>query len=500
VQGWLGDMFRMGWALAYWNARKSLFVLRRRRGACPCHNPSDSGRAMETGCDAALQWRQPARFRRVCPLLTTNAKGSWVCSVAADGVRPFWGRAVGYAGGTLLALVVLAAGAAFGTMRVIGYHVTVRQICWPPAWRELGEVRAQLFVEKAQAHFRAGRVHEAVSALMTAHEVAPADYAVAMTLAQVMQAGNPAAADGLYLQMLKVHPEKRTETARVWFLSLLGRGQLADVAELARRQLATDKEQTPAWTHALIFAARHLKQPELLEAAATAPGVPPATGAVLRLEARVRRAPRDLVATALLTEPLPDGFPYALVQRAELLIEFGRPREALGVLAQAQRVLSGRDVVRLALLAYVAAGDTTALNREAGQLLAPARKPGLGEITLVGQHLIRFPNKPLLDNLAAVLEGRLALTAEQHREAWFTVLCAAGAAGDRAVFDRLKGKAVAGSFLNPAGADRLQNFFFGANAGRNLDGILLMAEQMAVDLVYTLLDRYWTAPVAKPGG
>lgn len=491
-------MWRTGWALAYWNARKSLFVLRHRRGQCPCHNPSDSGRPMETGCEAVLHWPRPARFRRVCPLLRPNQKGGWVCSVAAEGVRPFWGRALGYAGGVLLALVILVGGGVFGTMRVIGYQASLRQVFWPPAWRELREVRAQLFVDQARAHFQAGRMREALNALLTAHEVAPGDYAVAITLAQVVQAGNPPAADEIYLQMLKQHPERRADTARVWFLSLLGRGRLADVAALAQRQLAADPGQAAAWTHALIFAARHLQQPELLETAAAVSGVPAGAESVLRLEARVRRAPRPDVANLLLTAPLPDNFPYALVQRAELLIEFGRTREALALLGQSRLQLGGRDVVRLALWAYAAGGDAATLTRETDSLLAPGRKLGLGEITLLGQHLIRFPDKPLLARLADLLEFRAALSAEQEREAWVNVLCAAGAAGDRPLFNRLKDKAVAAGMTNSGGADRLQDFFFGMNSAHRVDSILPAAEQVTADLTYTLLDRYWTPDGPKP--
>jgi tetratricopeptide (TPR) repeat protein len=500
VKAWLGDIFRMGWALAYWNARKSIFVLGRRRGQCPCQNPSDSGRAMETGCEAILHWQRPGRFRRVCPLLVPKQKGGWVCSVSADGVRPFWGRALGYAGGTLLALAIVAGGGAFCTMRVIGYRVSLRQVFWPPAWSEMREVRAQLFVEQARTHYKAGRIREAMNALLTAHEVAPADYAVAMTLAQVMQAGNPGAADGIYLQMLKQHPEKRTETARVWFLSLLGRGRLADVAALSRRQLPADPAQAAVWTHALIFAARHLQQPELLETAAAVPGVSAGAGAVLRLEARVRRAPLADVPAILLTEPLPENFPYALEQRAELLIEFGRTREALALLAQSQLQLGGRDVVRLALAAYAAGGDGATLTRETDGLLAPARNPGFGEITLLSQHLIKYPNKALLDHVAALLAGQAMLSAEQQREAWFSVLCAAGAAGDRPVFNQLREKAAVAGVLPASGADRLQDFFFSTNPGRRVESILPSAEQMPVNLTYTLLDRYWRPDFAKPGG
>jgi len=493
-------MVRMGWALAFWNARKTIFVLRGRRGQCPCHNPSDSGRPLETGCEAVLQWRQPQRFRVVCPLLAAKPGGGWVCSVAAGGVRPFWGRALGLAAATVAVAVILAAGGVFGTMRAIGYQVSLRQVIWPPAWRELRAVRAQLFVDQSREHYQAGRLREAVSALLTAHEVAPNDYRISMTLAQVAQAGSPSAADGIYVQMMKQHPEMHADTARVWFVSLLGRGRLADVAALARRELSASPAQAEVWTDALIFAARHLRQPELLESASAAPGVPAAAAAVLRLEARARQAPRATVPAMLLAEPVPENFPYALTHRAELLVEFDRPREALAVLAQAQRVCSGRDIARLALTAYVADNDPATLVRETDSLLSPLKNPGLAEITLLSQHLVRFPNKAVLDRVAGLLEGRPNLLPDNRREAWFSVLCAAGAAGDRPVFARLKGKAVADGLLTPAAADRLADFFFGPGTGKRVESILPMAEPMTVYLMYALLDRYWTPEPEKRGG
>jgi len=494
VKSWLGDLLRMVWALGYWNARKTMFVLRQRRGACPCFNPSDSGRPRETGCEAVLHWAQPARFRRVCPLLVRNERGGWVCSVAADGVRPFWGRAWGYAGGAVAAVALAAGAGAWGTMRAIGYQVSLRQVFWPPAWRELREVRAQLFVRQAQDHFRAGRMREAVTALMTAHQVAPADYAVAMTLAQVMQGANPAAADALFLQMMQQHPDRRNDTARVWFTGLLGRGQLADVGELARRQLAADPANAGVWTHALIFAARRLQNPRMLEEAAGAAGTPAAAAGVLRFEARVRRAQPAAVPDLLLREPLSKDFPYAFIQRAELFIEFGRPREALGVLAVSQDFVGKLDLVRLGLAAMAAGGERERLAREAGTLLNQPKNPVALTVILLGEHLIRYPDKALLAQVATRWEGAVGVAPENKMEAWYALLCAAGAAGDRGTFDRLGAGAVAQEAVTRAALARLQEFFFGPPDQRRLDAIMPPAGLVSLELPYALLDRYW-----KPG-
>ena len=94
-----------------------------------------------TGCEAVLHWHRPERFRRVCPLLERGVDGRWCCSVAADGVRPFWGiaaRAVLLVSAGIFLVVTLGA---WGGLRIIGYPVKHYQVAWPPAWRALAVVR-----------------------------------------------------------------------------------------------------------------------------------------------------------------------------------------------------------------------------------------------------------------------------------------------------------------------------------------------------------------------
>ena len=58
MTGWLGDFFRVWWALFYWNTRKTWFRLRgAHRDDCPCQTYSDSGHAMDSRCEAILGTR-----------------------------------------------------------------------------------------------------------------------------------------------------------------------------------------------------------------------------------------------------------------------------------------------------------------------------------------------------------------------------------------------------------------------------------------------------------
>ncbi len=480
----------MAWALLYWNARKSVFVLQKRRGRCPCHHPSDSGRPMETACEAVLYWKKPARFHRVCPLLARNTQGTWVCSVAATGVRPFWGRAVAWYGGVLAALLILGGFSLWGAMRGIGYQVTPRQVFWPPAWRELKQARVQLFIDQARGHYQAGRIREAISALAVANELAPENYTAGMMLAQFYQAGNPEASDRIYLRMSQLHPDQRNDIARVWFRSLLARGRLVDVAELARRQVTADPKQATAWTHALVFSARLLKKPEIFEQSAADAKLPAAVREVLRFEAAVRNAPVESRRRLLLETPLPADYLYAREQRVELMIEFGLTQEALQLLAGSQVALSGRDVVRLALDALASSGDKERTRREVESLLAPAKKIGPAELTLIAQHLIAHPDAGLLTRLTGSLSRMENLGPEQLLEVHLNLLCVTGAAGDAARFAEVKKAALAAGLIGAALVQRLDDFFFGERRNQRVDLLLTSIPFMPLDITYVLLDKY----------
>ena len=117
---WLEDCGRFWWALIALNLSKTLFAARGRRGRWPCQSPSDSGRAWETTCEAKALWNNPARFRRVCPILKKAPDGRWVCSANTADVRPFWGRAAAWFGGAAIALSVAGTILYFVFLRIVG--------------------------------------------------------------------------------------------------------------------------------------------------------------------------------------------------------------------------------------------------------------------------------------------------------------------------------------------------------------------------------------------
>lgn len=490
MKGWLGDLWRTGWALFYWNVRKTVYRARGRVGPCPCHNPSDSGAPLETGCEAMLGWHQPRRFRRVCPLLQQNARGQWVCSVRPEEVRPFWGRAMLLVGGTgaVVALVTLLG--VFGLMREIGYDVSLRQLAWPPAWRELHGVRAKLFIEQARTAYAAGRVREALSALVVAYEMDPTNYSVAMMLAQFYQAGNPALADNLYGALLREHPEHRVETARVWFRSLLARGQLRGVAELARRQLAVESKQAAAWVHATSFAARHLKDPQILEAAAAIPHLAPAVQDTLRLAGSVLQLPRAEARDALRAAPATPGFVYDRVYRIESLARLGYPDEAFELLLESRPYLAGRDVARLAFALYAQRGDGVRLEREYDALLAPGRNLRGHELSLLAIHLVEWPDARLLAKVADAFPRLESEPLEVQLEVGLAIFCAAGVARDRARMEEIQSRLTRNTRIPLAGMNRLGAFFLAEKGKVRIENILPQQSSLSLELNYALLERY----------
>ncbi|MBI2497405.1 MAG: hypothetical protein HYV75_05630 [Opitutae bacterium] len=253
--GWIGDFFRFWWALFYWNIRKGWFRLSgAHRDDCPCQNQSDSGLAFESRCEPITQWHRPARFRRVCPLLKETPDGLR-CSVEAEGVRPFWGRAAVYAGGALLALYLAGTLAAYVALRAANYEMGYLVVAWPPRWQELRGAQERLYAARAQTAIRQGNYQEAILSLEMVCQLNPRNYSAGLALAGLSQvAARPNVAEHIYERLMRDVPEQRIATAQIWFRTLLARANYANIIPLAATMLSEDPEQRGAWLNALLFA------------------------------------------------------------------------------------------------------------------------------------------------------------------------------------------------------------------------------------------------------
>lgn len=483
--GWTADFFRSLGAPWYWNARKQWFVVRGRRGQCPCHNESDSGRPGETRCEAVVYWNNPRRFaRHVCPLLKQNAEGEWRCSVPPERVRTFWVRPVAWyalLGGTSVGLV---GGLVWGTMRGVGYEVSPRQILWPRAWSELRGVRADFFVAQARTHLEGGRFREAIAALGVAADLRPEDYETAMLMAQVTHLTRPESVDLVYRRLYEIHPERRSETSRVWFRSLLARGQLGGVAELARRRLMASGEDWAVWAHALMFAERWVGKWEVLEDRLVRDHLPAAARSVLDLEVRIRRAEALEAKRLLVAEPVPQEA-FAVVHRAERLVEFGDPMEALLQLKEHRAALPAKDYVRLVLAAHAAARNRAALEREVRGLLARRGAEHAGAVALVAQHLVIYPNAELLDECRAA--ALLLPAGTEAGEAWAALYCAAAVAGRSAWLPEISAKFASASEVTRTNQERVDQLI--ASPNQSPLKLLTVVRPMSIELNYAILER-----------
>jgi hypothetical protein len=257
VTGWIGDFFRFWWALFYWNTRKAWFRLRgAHRDDCPCQNVSDSGLAMDTRCEAVIHWSQPGRFRRICPLLVETADG-WRCSVEAERVRPFWGRAAKYAAATLVALYLAGTIAAYFSLRAAKYDMSYLVVAWPPRWHELRDAQERLYAARVQEALARGNYQDAILSLEMVCQLNPHNYSAGLALAALSQvAAQPYVSEHIYERLMRDVPEQRIQTAQIWFRTLLARGAYEKIIPLAVAMLNEDPNQRGAWLNALLFSAR----------------------------------------------------------------------------------------------------------------------------------------------------------------------------------------------------------------------------------------------------
>ena len=492
---WFADSFRLVGGFLFWNARKTLYRRRGGRGRCPCQHPSDSGRAWETGCHAITHWNEPARFRRICPLLLKNPDGLWRCSVDRADVRPFWGRAFAFYGGGLATLYLLGTLAAFTALRTTGYQVTYPGVLWPPAWSKFTEVKSEFFYAKFQRAYAAQDIREALLDLALAYDLDPRNYDAGFRLAQLYQAGQPALSDRIYHHLLVDHPEKTEQTSQAFFRALLARGDLQAVQTLAHDRILESPGSSPAWLNAFLFANRRTGDTDalaLLARETLVKQLPADVRTVLNLAAALRTASPEDVRQLLISGSGRGADGYTLYFICRQLITQGFPQVALGLLDQPDTGLGVRDRASLHLDALAAQGWTTTLENETDLLLAPP--PTAAVVELFCTHLIRWPDEKLFEKLAVRLRQSPLPRNEESYSAYLAFFCAAGVARDEprlnwsiARLNEISGTTFAS--LKPAG-----EFFLGRQKFGHLGNYLPTLQPLPLETTYALIRRY--IPVA----
>lgn len=255
VESRLADLLRLPVSALHWNVAKTWFVLRGRRGHCPCHDLSDSGEPGRTRCMAAVPWRSPACFRRVCPLLVQTEHG-WCCGVAPAQVRPFWGRMFAGMAVALLALYLLGSVAVLGLLHRTGYdQLRYADVIWPGNWGRFKVVQARYYRAMGDTALRQREYRQALMAYATAMETAP-DYPSGLALAVLASyAGNYAYSDSLFIRLRHDFPAEHERTAIAFHDQLLGSLRLRKLADLCLTGIwHPDRPRLP-WVRLLVFVA-----------------------------------------------------------------------------------------------------------------------------------------------------------------------------------------------------------------------------------------------------
>lgn len=429
--GWFADSFRFAGALLYWNARKSWFRLRRGRAACPCQSPSDSGRALETGCDACMHWHNQERFRKVCPLLVQTPNGL-KCSVNTADVRPFWGIALKYYGGALLAIYLAGVIAVFSFLRTIGYPISILHVGLPPLWHRVGQARGWFFLTRAQQAFNAGKTNEGLLYLANAYEFDPNNYDAGLLLAKTYQLSQPARSDEILAKLLRDHPAHRDATAQQWFRSLLARGEFEQISSLAVGEIMHNSAFANVWMRALVFASRQSHDEAQLRTLLHS-DVPSAQiwRNVIETELLLRSGKRDDARRRVEQAWPANTPPFGWLYRVETELAIGDPTTALDLLVQQRAKLDDEAYFtqRLHCLAVAGAEQTLRAEFESTLLVPPLNQPRL---KMMCAQLIRHPDRLLFSRLVAKVDRAAMPLTDETAGGWFSLLCTAGVVGDMA--------------------------------------------------------------------
>lgn len=433
-----------------------------------------------------MHWHEPRRFRRVCPLLTETPQGLR-CSVDTLDVRPFWGRAGLYYGGTFGAAYLAVALALFAFLRTVGYPISIVHLVWPGSWDRVGQVRGWFFMDRADRAFAAGKPAEGMLYLRNAFEFDPSNPTVGLVFAQKLQLSQPGQSDQIYRRLLQQHPAQRAAIAQLWFRALLARGDFAAVQELAAERVVAEPAEASVWMRALIMATRETgdRAPldQLLDASHAA-AIP--WHEVLRTELALR-AGRQAEARRRLAARWDQAPGYALFYQLSELTRLGDGVAAIDLAQAYGAQLDDTARVTLLLEAYATLGLEQARQRLITSLLTSPPNPPT--INLLSAHLVRHPAPALFDQLYRRVEELRLPFADATLQTYAGLYCTAGANG---AWDALH--AVAARMQPRAGGNALTlgfvEAFFRGETPQKLATSMLPPLPVSLEMTYALIERY----------
>lgn len=434
---WLADAARCTWALLYWNARKSSYVLGGRSGRCPCQNPSDIGGKGGVRCDASLYLNEPLRFRRVCPLVVSspNGRGAY-CSVAASEVRPFWGRAVKFFALVALGFYLVSVTSVFVGLRSTGLRtVSWFQVGWPGSWDEIPKARSAYFFQQALTACARGDYPQAYQSMLAAVALDRSNYPARLFTAQYAAfAGEMLSSDALFAIAVKEFPEHRDRTVITWHDSLLAVARYDKLARFSLEQAGLDQARRSVWVGSMSLAMRlgRLGATFLKENQAAVAGLGPDAEPLVRAAAAIADNDGEAALTAL-RYVFPQGTDANYVmQQIQLLLMIGVPRNAEiawnmngGNLQESDRLLArswvdaGLGYRALATLEFSAGLDRTLTHADWDKLAATlVMQPDREAFLAFHRRAIKEGSAMTLDTAALMWVSALVVGAEREREYW----------------------------------------------------------------------------------
>lgn len=435
-----------------------------------------------------MHWHNPARFHRVCPLLVQH-EGEFRCSANTADVRPFWGRAAKYYGGTAFALYAVAVITVFGVLRTIGYPISIVHVAFPPSWHRVGQARGWFFLLRSRESYAAGRANEGFLYLTNAYEFDPANYEVGLALARACQISRIQRSDEVFAQLLRDHPNRRSTTAQNWFRALIARGDFSRISQLAYDQVLNDPRFAGVWVRALVFSTRQSGDAALLrQLAGNTQTAALKWRRLLETELLVRSRRTDAAIAALKAPWSADEPRETVVYRVETLVRLGHASDALEVLERERPRIDGEAWLTLRLDALASAGARQSAGNEFERYLlgVPLTQPGL---KVMCAHLIRHPDKDLFDRLKAKVENEQMNFNDGTAGGWFSLLCVAGAAGDLPQLRTYTQKLSRASEIPFAAFIMVEAFFRGTSTDRRATSFLPYLP-VPLEVTYALIDRY----------
>lgn len=444
-----------------------------------------------------MTWDRPERFRRLCPLLVRTPDGLR-CSANTEDVRPFWGVAVRYYGGTALAIYAALVISVFAVLRSVGYPVSIIHVSLPPFWHKVGESRGWFFSMRAQQAFAAGRTNEGLLYLANAFEFDPKSYETGVSLAKAFQLGRPDHSDELYAKLLSTHPQHRSATAEQWFRALLARGDFEKIEGLAYGELLHEPRYANVWMRALLFATRQTGNDARLKRLLEHANPHAVVWRPLLETELLMRAGKLREARATLNKPTPaNAPPYLVLHRVETLVALDEAMAALDLLVTHRSRLDPEAYLTYRLHCLGHAGAKQSLRKEFQVFLldAPLSQPTL---KMMCAQLIRHPDNELFERVLAKVTREAMPLNDDTAGGWFSLLCTAGAVRDQSSLRALTVRLRNASSTPFMALGLVENFFRTDTPDRRAT-VFLPFLPVPMEVAYALIEKYPGRRASTPG-